>query len=242
MASFDSHAHGAPSDASMLPADHVQRRCGLNALTPGAEPGSRLVVAVERAWSAIVRRHPSVPHVVVVVSAVGDVPSPERRLGHLAVGRWGAIRAGRAQLAVEAGAGEFTPVDLLGMLLHEAAHGLGAQRGEQDRSRGGRYHNRRFKALAEELGLGVDQADNVGWAQVSVPPATAVRYQLEVTDLGAALALWPQVDSVSESRPTSAGHNLLACQCSCGRRIRVSRRALSLAPIVCGRCRGDFLV
>lgn len=211
-------------------------------IEPGSEPGSRLVVAIERAWSAIVRRHTGVPHVVVVVSAAGEVASPERSLGHLAVGRWEAGRPSRPQLVVEAGAAGRTPVELLGMLLHEAAHALGAERGEQDRSRGGRYHNRRFKVIAEELGLVLGQSPSAGWAQVSVPPATSIRYWLELAELGAAFALWPQAISAGARPPTSAGPNLLACQCSCGRRIRVSRRALSQAPIVCGRCRGDFLV
>ena len=38
-------------------------------------------------------------------------------------------------------------------LLHEAAHGLSDVRQIQDTSRQGRYHNTRYKALGEELGL-----------------------------------------------------------------------------------------
>jgi hypothetical protein len=35
--------------------------------------------------------------------------------------------------------------------VHEAAHGLANTRGVKDTSRQGRYHNKRFRALAEEL-------------------------------------------------------------------------------------------
>ena len=46
-----------------------------------------------------------------------------------------------------------TAHDVLGTLLHEAAHALAHARGIKDTSRQGRYHNKHFKTLAEELGL-----------------------------------------------------------------------------------------
>ena len=46
-----------------------------------------------------------------------------------------------------------SPREVLGTLLHEAAHALAHARGIKDTSRQGRYHNKHFKTLAEELGL-----------------------------------------------------------------------------------------
>ena len=43
--------------------------------------------------------------------------------------------------------------DVFGVLLHEAAHAIAAARGAKDTSRQGRYHNARFKLIAEEVGL-----------------------------------------------------------------------------------------
>ena len=48
-----------------------------------------------------------------------------------------------------------TPREVLGTLLHEAAHALAAARGITDTSRQGRYHNKKYAALAAELGLDV---------------------------------------------------------------------------------------
>jgi len=48
------------------------------------------------------------------------------------------------------------PRDVLGTLLHEAAHGMAATRQIKDTSRQGRYHNRRFAELAAELGITVE--------------------------------------------------------------------------------------
>jgi hypothetical protein len=45
--------------------------------------------------------------------------------------------------------------EVLGTLVHEASHAIAFQRGIKDTSRQGRYHNKRFKALAEEVGLAV---------------------------------------------------------------------------------------
>jgi hypothetical protein len=70
-------------------------------------------------------------------SSASTSRSREARSGHYAALRWGREDA---QLAT---------------LLHEAAHGLAHVRKIPDTSRQGRYHNRRYQVLAEELGLDV---------------------------------------------------------------------------------------
>ena len=52
-----------------------------------------------------------------------------------------------------------TPDEVLGTLLHEAAHALAHARGIKDTSRQGRYHNKHFKTCAEQLGLAVEHDD-----------------------------------------------------------------------------------
>jgi hypothetical protein len=56
------------------------------------------------------------------------------------------------------------PADVLGTLLHEAAHALAHVRGIKDTSRQGRWHNARFKALAEEIGIQVTRDASIGWS------------------------------------------------------------------------------
>jgi integrase len=69
-----------------------------------------------------------------------------------------------------------SPLEVLGTLLHEAAHGLACARSIQDTSRGGRYHNRRYATLARELGLDVAAVKPIGWsATVPEPTAAALR-------------------------------------------------------------------
>jgi hypothetical protein len=130
-------------------------------------------------------------------------------------------------------------VDVLGTLLHEAAHGLAHARGIQDTSRQGRFHNRRYAALAHELGLAVAQADGIGWSATSVPAATADAYDEALNVLAAALTLWRRRELAGPSGPEQP-RSTVACVCGCGRRLRVARSTLALAPILCGACGQTF--
>ena len=52
-------------------------------------------------------------------------------------------------------------------LLHEMVHYYNHINGIQDCSRGNTYHNKRFKAAAEQRGLCVEHSDKYGWAHTS---------------------------------------------------------------------------
>jgi hypothetical protein len=125
-------------------------------------------------------------------------------------------------------------VDVLGTLLHEAAHGLADARSVKDTSRQGRYHNLKYAHLATELGLDVTCDPTTGWSQTTIPDQLAAVYADVLADLAAALVLWRYAE---QQRPTStSSRNLLACACPCGRKLRVARQTLEQAPIVCGAC------
>lgn len=200
---------------------------------------SLLVAVLERAWAAIRDRHPQVPEVVVVVAAGSDGRTRDGlKLGHFAASRWHVGEAQRAEVLVGGEGLARGPVAVLGTLLHEAAHGLAQTREMRDTSRGGRYHNRRFRQLAEELGLTIAETPPIGWSGTTVPETTAAEYAGVLADLERALGLWRVPEQVGEGR--SRARNLLACSCACPRRIRVARRTLEEAPILCGACEDAF--
>jgi hypothetical protein len=62
------------------------------------------------------------------------------------------------------------------------------------------------------------------------------RYAQLATELGLQVA---EVDPIGWSA-TSVPETTAACVCACGRRIRVTRSVLALAPIVCAACAGPF--
>lgn len=128
---------------------------------------------------------------------------------------------------------------VLATLLHEAAHALAHVRGIKDTSRQGRWHNARFKALAEELGIEVSKDDRLGWSPTAIPTTTRETYAEVIAELGRVLRLFRSVEITGggkTSKPTPP------VSCRCGRTIRVSRKVLAEAPILCGACGGEFTV
>jgi hypothetical protein len=197
---------------------------------------SLLVAALEHAWQTIRTRHPDVPEAVLVVAS----GSAGKRLnwGHFAPHRWQVAGADRHEVLVGGEGLHRGPLEVLGTLLHEAAHGLAQARGIQDTSRQGRYHNRRYAHLAGELGLEVSSVKPIGWSATTVPEPTAAGYAGQLEELQAALVLWRRHEHRIGTGTRS--RNLLAAACGCGRRIRVAKATLAEAPILCGLCEQPF--
>ena len=93
------------------------------------------------------------------------------------------------------------PVDVLGTLLHEAAHGLAYARKVSDTIRKGRYHNRRYATRARELGQAVAHRDPLGWSATRAPEPNAARYAEVLAELAEALVLWRRGEQTSPARP-----------------------------------------
>jgi hypothetical protein len=198
----------------------------------------RLVTAIDRTWAAIAARQPGVPAVVIALGA-GSGSGRGLRLGHFAPGRWQHGDGTLPELFISGEGLARGSRELLGTLLHEAAHGVAATRGIADTSRQGRFHNTRYRELAGELGLDVAKAGTIGWSATTVPDATAARYRAELRRLDAALVAWRHADGGGRGGRASS-NNGLAARCRCGRRIRVSGSVLRAGPITCGICGTDF--
>jgi hypothetical protein len=197
---------------------------------------SMLVAALEHTWQTIRTRHSDAPEAVVVVAS----GSEGKRLnwGHFAPHRWHVQGADRHEVLVGGEGLHRGALEVLGTLLHEAAHGLATARSIQDISRQGRYHNRRYATLARELGLEVASVQPIGWSATTVPEPTAAAYAGQLEELQAALVLWRRHEHRIGTGPRS--RNLLAAACGCGRRIRVAKATLAEAPILCGACEQPF--
>jgi hypothetical protein len=196
-----------------------------------------MVAALERAWAAIRVRHPDLPAVVLVVGA-GSTGGRNSglKLGQFAAMRW---HHGSDQLPEVFIGGEGLargPVEVLGTLLHEAAHALAHVRQIKDTSRQGRWHNTRFKALADEVGIQTSKDPRIGWSPTTVPDRTQRLYVHSLDQLGAALGLY------RASEPLVAGGKTTTppCLCACGRRSRVAPSVLADGPITCGICHTPF--
>jgi hypothetical protein len=202
----------------------------------GDQTASLLVAALEHTWQTIRRHHPELPPAVLVVASGGD--GKRLNLGHFAPHRWQVQGANRHEVLVGGEGLRRSAVEVLGTLLHEAAHGLAYARRIQDTSRQGRYHNRRYASLARELGLDVADQPPIGWSVTTLPEPTARAYAGQLEELQTALVLWRRLEQRTGNGPRA--RNLLACACPCGRRIRVAPSTLADAPILCGACTQPF--
>ncbi len=195
---------------------------------------------------------------MIVVGAGSGTAAGGLKLGHFAAMRWQHTHPDTgpdAETGLDAGVGAGPdggrlpevfiggegllrgPVGVLGTLLHEAAHALAHVRGIKDTSRQGRWHNARFKALAEELGITVAKDPRIGWSPTTVPGTTTTAYTNTLAGLAGALRLHRAVEIDSTGPAKKAPP---PCVCGCGRRIRVAPSVLAAGPITCGICDTTF--
>ncbi|WP_220139980.1 hypothetical protein [Nocardia huaxiensis] len=153
--------------------------------------------------------------------------------------------------------------EVLCTLLHEAAHGLARARGVAESSDNGRYHNKKFKALAEEMGLAVARHQRLGWSLTTVRDATAHQYRGEINLLNHAIVAHRRPehgvadtdsaptdpdgegdtefeDGQRDTRTRDRNGRPLMCHCQPPRRIRAHKKIIDAGPILCGICRDQF--
>lgn len=208
------------------------------AMRPGR--GSAMVKALEQGWADIHKRHPNVPEAVVILGA-GTMKPGQLKLGHFTAARWDVAGSSRAEVLIGGEGLKRGPVEVLGTLLHEAAHGVAHVREVKDTSRGGRYHNTRYRDLAAELGLSVAQTGAIGWSGTSVPPETERTYRATLARLDKALTLWRRGDQAGEGKAKDRNLVVAICACLPPRIVRTSRSTLDAGPITCGLCEHDFI-
>lgn len=97
------------------------------------------------------------------------IQATPRAYGHVTISKtWHKSNGDyRHELNVDAGTLDRPIEEVVATLLHEMVHLLHLQMGIQDCSRGGTYHNRRFKAAAEACDLQIDYDPRVGWSVTS---------------------------------------------------------------------------
>lgn len=221
-----------------------------------------LIEALSRVWSRIRFLHPEVPPVVLLAA-----PSPRGDLsvlGHFGALRWKGKKQDDAHLHEVVVVAEHLnrpAAEIVETLLHEAAHALNFERQIHDCSRS-QYHNQRFKAAAEELGLDVVQVRHYGFSLTTLPDTTTARYQDELLYLERVLIHrrrppTPQGPGLPGPAPPAGGAGdddpsggatgddpppgrLRKAVCACGFIIRVSRKTLTDTTIRCESCGKAF--
>lgn len=194
----------------------------------GNTPTLAIVESINAAFIAIRRNHPELPNAAIVVGVSGRKKNATVH-GHFSPERWdGKSTIHEIMLAgesLERGA-EAT----LGTLIHECAHLLAHARGIKDTSRQGRFHNKRFRELAIELGIHVEQDPTIGWSITSLPDTTAARYKTELSTMRKALKYYRKPESVA-----TAVSRTVRVDCLC-RGITLLKSFLDKGDLRCENC------
>lgn len=169
---------------------------------------SKLLWALEGIWSSIQKRHPDVPDVVFTFGQ-GSHRGPSKGkpilMGHFAPLRWQVLE-GTSRIHEIFVAAEFIADadETLGTVIHEAAHAVASHRKVKDCSRQGRWHNKLFKAIAEELGLDVTKDARLGWQNTLLRPETRELYLPQLECLAGVVRAYrlPEPDHGRPPRPT----------------------------------------
>ena len=83
----------------------------------------------------------------------------------------GAGGAGYCEINLGAATVNRPVIESIATLVHEMTHQWCYERGVKDTSRGGTYHNKRFKAEAERRGLLIGYDSRIGWSVTKPGPA-----------------------------------------------------------------------
>lgn len=220
-----------------------------------------MVTLLEKVWERIRQEHPELPQVVIVTGS--GMTAGQSKWGHFRAEGWKvkeeSDRFGELFMAGETLAKGAHQV--LQTMLHEGAHTLARVRDIQDTSRQGRWHNKGFVKLAEEMGLEYreSKADSkIGYSAVTLTSETIERYADLMSELNAQIRLvvnlpvWLGGDSDPEGgerigggqKPVnpnpSSGYVKMTCECEDPNVIRASKKVADKMSVRCDDCEQLF--
>jgi hypothetical protein len=192
---------------------------------------SNIASALENAHE-IIREKTGAPRATILVTR-----KTGRTMGHFTHAKiWKSGEDNFHEIMISANYFQRGPRAILGTLLHEVAHSLDLQAGIKGVSGDG-YHNQKFKATAESLGLTITQAKGIGWSNTEVSDECANRWAEALALIEEALSL--MADSEQVKKGAGRNKNLLKANCKCSS-IRASAKVIEQG-VTCEGC-GELFI
>ena len=202
---------------------------------------SRAVSQLEHIYNALnADFFPGEPLPVPIIT----VQSKPGSYGHCTTAKvWRRADGGAYELNIAAEVLNYPIEETLDTMLHEMVHLYCREHGIHEVSRGGKYHNRRFKAEAERRGLTCVPCGQFGWN--TTPGDNLVEYALSkgwneiqigraslppMIRTGAGGAQQTGADTLPDGRRPSSTRKLVCPKC--GQSVRATRKV----NILCGDC------
>lgn len=173
------------------------------------------------------------------------IQSTPRAYGHVSVQEiWQSGEANRRELNIGAGTINRPIEEVVATLLHEMVHIYNMQNGVQDCSRGGAYHNKKFRDEAIKRDLHIDHHPTYGWT-LTTPTDNLVAFCVDndlteikvvrhefaprITPPTGKTGNTPTATPTTTRKPSST--RKLLCPC-CGASVRATREI----KVICGEC------
>lgn len=164
------------------------------------------------------------------------IQSTPRAYGHVTCSKvWHGKGDNQYELNIGAGTMDRPIENVVSTMLHEMVHIFNLQNGIQDCSRGGTYHNKKFKEKAESVGLNIEYDCRIGWS-ITSPSDQLILY---IADKGWEDIMIGRTEGISlgeftggktkTKKPSST--RKYVCP-SCG----ISVRATKEVKIICANC------
>lgn len=204
---------------------------------------SAVTRTLEIAWQAVQAKHGDVRDAVIVVYLH---PKNDRR-GHWAPESWTVASDDTEnnqpehidEVHISSHILAQGARSIMETVVHEAAHSAARARGIKDVSRQGRWHNKRFAAIAEEFGLMVERDAKIGHRTPDLTDEAVSEYQESIMWIKEATGDLFQVVTPSNKPTRPANTVKLVCP-DCGRYFRIGRKQLELGPLACVPCGIEF--
>ena len=176
------------------------------------------------------------------------IQSTPRAYGHVTVAKsWRKGQENRHELNIGAGTLDRPIENVVATLLHEMVHLWNMQKGVQDCSRGGAYHNKRFRDAAIARDLDISYDTTIGWS-ITQPTENLCDFIIEQgwTDIMMSRNEWSYTakgttGGEGNATPTTTGktthHRKYVCPCC-----RNSVRATKAVNIMCVDCNEIMVV
>lgn len=123
--------------------------------------------------------------------------------------------------------------EVAGTMLHEMVHLYNLQNGVKDTSRGGTYHNKRFREAAEAHGLTVEETEKYGWTKTDLTEEARTEVEDFMSFIGKdsfEIFRKPEEDKPKKGGSKSSSRKYV-CPC-CGLIVRATKEV----KVVCFDC------
>ena len=167
--------------------------------------------------------------------------------GHVSVYEvWKSGDANRRELNIGAGTINRPIENVVATMLHEMVHIYCMQNGIKDTSRGGAYHNKKFKEQAEKRDLIIEHSESIGWS-VTTPSDKLIEWcidndleeikvcRMEFVPISVTPPIGkagsPTVAPATGTKKKPSSTRKYVCPC-CGASVRATRDI----KLICGEC------